>query len=47
MLAKIKMAMTAEMTGWAAIADREPPEVFGVSDGWVMSTLSSGERLSP
>jgi len=31
----------------SAIADREPPEVFGASDGWVMSTLSSGERLSP
>jgi hypothetical protein len=41
------MAMTAEMTGWAPIADREPPEVVGVSDGWVMSTLSSGGRLSP
>ena len=39
--------MTAEVTGWAATGDRERPEVFGVSDGWAMVALSSGESLSP
>jgi hypothetical protein len=41
------MAMIAEVTGWAATGDRERPEVAGVSDGWVMVALSSGESLSP
>ena len=38
--------MTAEVTGWAATGDREPPEVLDVSDGWVMVALSSGDSLS-
>jgi hypothetical protein len=39
--------MIAEVTGWAATGEREPPEVLGVPDGWFMVALSSGESHSP
>jgi hypothetical protein len=39
--------MIAEVTGWAATGERERPEIFGASDGWLMVALSSGESLSP
>jgi hypothetical protein len=40
--AMIRMAMTAEVIGWAAIADRGPPELRDATGGWVMVSLSSG-----
>src|SRR5580704_14981037 len=47
MQAMIRTAMTAEITGWAAMGLFEPRELLDWTGGWVMVSLSSKGTAFP
>src|SRR5271169_6900214 len=46
MQAVTRTAMTAEVTGWAAMGLFEPLELLDWTGGWAIVSLSSGDSLS-